>query len=218
MSRDIEALLAHLVADATPVPRLLPPWRRAALYLAYAAAVRMVLALLRGLRGDLATQWDSPVFLSGVAGGLATGLAGTVGAMMLAAPDRSRAWLALPFTAAVVWLAAVGVGCLRAWVPIAPGVVTPAELTSCFATVVLAGTPMTLGLIWLLRRAVPLHPTAPLAAAALAASGLTAVALSLLHSIEPSAMILAWNGLIVALALLANASATARVAPGLRAV
>ena len=213
MSRDIEALLAQLVNSATPVRRLLPPWRRAGLYLGYAAGVLLVLALLRGVRGDLAVQLDSPVFLAGVAGGLATGLAGTVAALMLAAPDRSRAWLAVPLGAAAVWLGAVGVGCLRAWVPIAPGAVTPDELASCFATVVLAGTPMTLGLVWLLRRAVPLRAAAPLAAAALAASGLTSVALSLLHSIEPSVMILGWNGLIVALALLANAIAATRVAP-----
>ena len=38
MSRDIEALLAQLVNSATPVRRLWPAWRRAGLYLGYAAA------------------------------------------------------------------------------------------------------------------------------------------------------------------------------------
>ncbi len=217
MSRDIDGLLAQLVADAAPVRRLLPPWRRAGLYLAYAAGVLVLLALTRGVRGDLVEQGDSPVFLAGVAGGLATGIAGAVAALMLAAPDRQRAWLALPLAVAGVWLGSVGVGCLRAWVPIAPGVVTPGELTNCFATVVLAGTPITLGLVWLLRRAMPLRTAAPLIAAALAASGLTSVALSVLHSIEPSAMILAWNGFIVALAVLAHSFAAARVSAGLRA-
>lgn len=217
MSRDIEVLLAELVAGATPVRRLWPTWHRAGLYLAYAALVLTVLALLRGVRGDFAAALDSPVFLAGVAGGALTGLAGTVAALMLAVPDRSRLWLVLPLGAALAWLMAVGLGCLRAWVPIAPGMVSPGELTNCFATVVLAGTPITLGLVWLLRRAVPLRPAAALAAAALAASGLTSVALALLHSIEPSVMILAWNGLIVVLALLANSIAgrRGRLQPGL---
>jgi hypothetical protein len=68
-------------------------------------------------------------------------------------------------------------------------------------------------MLLLLRRACPLRPGLPLAAGALAAAGVTATALTVLHGIAASAMILAWTGGIVALALLAHAAASRAVAP-----
>jgi len=215
MTRVTEQVIAALVADARPVRRLWPPARRMAGYLAFAAAVLAVLVLARGLRPDLAEQLQAPLFALGVAGGLLTGAAGTLAALMLATPDRSRYWIALPLPALALWLGAVGVGCLTFWVPIRPGVITPAELANCFATVVLAGTPLSLGMLWLLRRAVPLRPGMPLAAAALAASGMSSAALSLLHSIDPSVMILLWNGFILALFGLAHALAARMLPPAI---
>ncbi len=210
--RDTDDVIAALVADARPVHRLCPPHVRAAGYLAFAAAVLAVLALARGLRGDLAAQMAAPLFGLGVLGALLTGITGTLAALVLATPDRPRSWIALPLPALALWLGAVGAGCLVVWVPIRPGVVTAMELTSCFATVALAGTPLSLAMLWLLRRAVPLRPGLPLAAATLAASGMTSAALSLLHNIDPSAMILLWNGFILALVALAHALA-ARLLP-----
>ena len=204
MKPDTNQIIAALVAQSAPVRRLAPAWRRALGYLGFAALVLLTLALLRGVRADLAPRLATAAFATALAGGLATGIAGTLAALMLAAPDRSRWWITLPAATASVWLGAVGLGCLTLWVPITPGAVTAAEVSRCLATVILAGTPLSLALVWLLHRATPLRPGLPLAAAALGASGMTAAALSLLHSIDPSAMILAWNAGIVALAALAH--------------
>ena len=213
MTHDTASLLATLVADADPVRRLAPPWRRAGLYLSFAAAVLAGLALLRGVRPDLAAQFGSVDFLLATSSALLTGVTGVLAALLLAAPDRTRLWIALPLASAALWLGAVGLGCLRGWVALEPGALDPAELASCSLTVVLAGTPLTLAMLALLRRAAPLRPALPLAAAALAAAGITATALGLLHSIGASALVLAWTAGIIGLALLAHGLAARLVRP-----
>jgi len=213
MTHNTDTLIDALVAHARPVRRLAPPGRRAWHLLALAAGVLLALVLLRGLRPDLADCLATTAFVVGLLAALATAIAGTLAALLLAAPDRPRSWIALPLGAAALWLGAVGVGCLRAWVPLAPGMVTAAELANCFATVVLAATPVTIGLLWQLRRAVPLRPGLPLAAAVLAASGFTSVVLSLVHSINASVMILAWNVVIVGALALVHALASRLLPP-----
>ncbi len=204
MTRDTDALIEALVARAHPVRRLAPPGWRALGLLTLAGSVLLALVLVRGLRPDLLDCLATTTYVVGVVAALATAIVGTIAALLLAAPDRPRGWIALPLVAAALWLGAVGVGCLRAWVPLAPGMVTATELANCFATVALAATPVSLGLLWQLRRAVPLRPGLPLAAAVLAASGFASVVLSLVHSINASVMILAWNAAIVGALALAS--------------
>ena len=202
-----EALVDRLVQGAAPVRRLRPAWVRAAAYLTVAALVLAGLAAWRGPRADLVVRMADPAFALGLALALATGIAGAWAALMLAAADRARGWILLPLLAALGWVGAVGVGCLGAWEPLDPAAVSGAELGNCLLTAALAGTPLTLAMLWLLRRAAPLRPGLPLAAGALAAAGFAGLALGLLHAIAASAMVLGWTGLVVALALLAHAGA-----------
>lgn len=213
VTNDTAALITRLAAELRPVTPLAAPGRRVAAYLAFASGVLLLLLVLRGLRLDLGDKAASLSFALGIAGGLLTGATGAMAALLLAAADRSRLWILLPLPALALWLGAVGTGCLAVWVPITPGVVTLQEVSNCFLTVVLAGTPLSLGMIWLLRRAMPLRPTLPVLAATLAASGMTSAALSLLHSIDPSAMILIWNGGILAMIAAGQAWSARRALP-----
>jgi hypothetical protein len=213
MTRDTEALIAALAAHARPVRRLPPPSRRVLAYLGFAALLLAALAVARGPRGDLAERLADPAFLAALAAGLATGIAGALAALMLAAPDRSRGWIALPLATTAAWLAAIGLGCLGNWAPLQPGGIEAAELANCFATVALTGTPLTLAMAVLLRRAAPLRPGLPLLSAGLAAAGLASVALSVLHGVSASVMILAWTALVLALCLGASAAAARLLRP-----
>jgi hypothetical protein len=202
MRRDTAALMAALAADAGPVRRLGGPGRRVWGVLLVALVVLAGLVGARGARPDLAQRLGDPVFLGGMLAALATGVGGALAALALAAPDRSRGWIALPGLAALVWLGLVGVGCLGAWVPLLPGMVSAGELVNCALTVALAAAPLTLAMAWQVRRAVPLRAGLPLVAAALGAAGFSAAVLAAVHAIAASALILAWNiGLVGGLGL-----------------
>ena len=211
MTRDTAALVAALAEDAAPVRRLGGAGRRVLPLLAVAGAVLGALVALRGVRADLTLRLGEAGFLAGVLAALATGVAGALAALMLAAADRSRAWIALPVGAALAWLGSVGVGCLAAWVPLAPGMVSAAELANCGLTVALAAVPVTLAMAWQLRRAVPLRPGLALLAAALGAAGFCGAVLAAVHEIAASALILGWNIGLVAVLALVHAALAGRV-------
>jgi len=193
MSRDTDNLIAALVADAAPVRRVPPPLLRAGLWLALAAAIVALLALLHGTRGDLAARLRDTAFCLSVAAALLTGALASASAMLLALPDRSRWWLLLPLPAAALWLGGIGYGCLAHWTAFDPGGVQLAELLRCTATLLASSVPLSALMFWLLRHAARLRPGPAVLAGALAVAALTATALSLLHEFDASLMIVAWN-------------------------
>jgi hypothetical protein len=205
MTSGTAALIDAMVRHAGPVRRLPSLPRRTGTFLAVAGAVLVLVVALRGMRPDLAERLAEPLFLAGLLAALATGVGGALASLALAAPDRPRAWIALPLLTALAWMGLVGLGCLGAWVPVAPGSVTATVMADCLATVALAATPLSLVLLRQVRRAVPLRPILPMIAAALAAAGFTAVVVTAVHPIAASAQILAWNIGIVALLALIHA-------------
>ena len=66
-------------------------------------------------------------------------------------------------------------------------------LIRCFATLVLTSLPLSLAMLMMLRYAAPLRPTAVTLAGSLAVAAITATALSLLHDLDATVMILMWN-------------------------
>jgi hypothetical protein len=195
-----------LVERATPVRRLRPPLLRAGLWLGFAAIVVALLAVGHGLRTDLALRLREPGFALAIAAALATGILAAVAAFALSLPDRSR-WLALlPAPALAVWLATVGYGCLTDWVAVGPDGMHPGETLRCFATLVLTSAPLAVALAVMLRYAALLRPGAVAMTGGLAIGAVTSAALSLLHDLDATAMILVWNlgtaALIAALASL----------------
>ena len=186
-------LIDALVECATPVRRLRPPLVRGALWLALAALILALLAIVHGVRADLAERLHQPVFVVSITAALATGVLAAVAAFMVSLPDRSQWWLALPAPALAVWVGTIGYGCLTDWVVIGPDGVRFGETLRCFATLVLTSVPLAIALAVMLRYAALLRPGAVTLAGALAVAAITSSALSLFHDLDATLMILIWN-------------------------
>jgi hypothetical protein len=186
-------LIDALVECATPVRRLRPPLVRASLWLAFAGLILALLAIGHGVRGDLAERLHQPVFVVSIAAALATGVLAAVAAFVVSLPDRSQWWLLLPAPALAVWVGTIGYGCLTDWVSIGPDGVRFGETLRCFATLVLTSVPLAIALAAMLRYAALLRPGAVTLAGALAVAAITSSALSLIHDLDATMMILIWN-------------------------
>jgi hypothetical protein len=199
-------LIAALAADATPVRRLRPPLARAAAWLFFAILLLAGLAVVHGVRPDLAEHLRRPVFTLGIVASFATGILAAVASFLVSLPDRARLWLLLPAPSLVVWLSTIGYGCLTGWVSLGPDGVRAGEAARCFATLILTGLPLSLLLLVMLRHAAPLRPTAVTITGSLSVAAVTATALSLFHKLDATVMILIWNlgAPIVIMALVGN--------------
>ena len=195
-------LIDVLVADATPVRRLRPPAARAACWLLFATAVMLFVGIAHGVRADLALKLHQPVFVIGMVAAMATGILAALGAFIASVPGWSRRWLLLPIPASLVWVVTIGYGCLTNWVTIGPEGISIGETARCFATLVLVGTPLSLLTLVMLRHVVRLSPGPVIVVGSLAVAAMTAVALSILHPLDATAMILLWNFGVAALYLL----------------
>ena len=186
-------LIDALVECATPVRRLRPPLVRGALWLALAALILALLAIVHGVRADLAERLHQPVFVVSITAALATGVLAAVAAFMVSLPDRSQWWLAVPAPALAVWVGTIGYGCLTDWVVIGLDGVRFGETLRCFATLVLTSVPLAIALAVMLRYAALLRPGAVTLAGALAVAAITSSALSLFHDLDATMMILIWD-------------------------
>jgi hypothetical protein len=194
-------LIDVLAADATPVRRLRSPAARAACWLLFAAVVMLFVGVAHGVRADLAVKLHQPLFVIGMAAATATGILAAVAALIASVPGRSRHWLLLPAPAALTWVATIGYGCLTNWIAIGPEGMSVGETARCFATLVLVGMPLSLVMLIMLRHAARLEPGPVVMAGSLAVAAMTAVALSIFHPLDATAMILLWNLGVAALYL-----------------
>ena len=190
---DTLKLIDTLVECATPVRRLRPPLVRAAMWLGFAGAILVLLAIGHGVRTDLVAQLHQPIFAAGIAAALATGVLAAAAAFMISLPDRSHWWVLLPLPALGVWLGTIGYGCLTDWVNIGPDGVHMGEAVRCFATLVLTSVPLAIALAVMVRYSALLRPAAVTAVGALAVAAITSSALSLFHDLDATVMILIWN-------------------------
>jgi hypothetical protein len=186
-------LIDTLVDCASPVRRLRPPALRAALWLLFAALVLGLLAVVHGVRPDLAARLQQPGFVIGMTSALATGALAALASFKLSLPDGSRGWLLLPLPALALWVSTIGYGCLTDWVSIGPNGVHMGEAARCFATLLLTSVPLAIVMLVMLRYAALLRPTAVCATGGLAIAAITSCALSLFHSLDATLMILLWN-------------------------
>jgi hypothetical protein len=186
-------LIDALVECAAPVRRLRPPLLRALVWLGFAGIVLVLLAVAHGVRADLAERLLAPTFALGIAAALATGILAAIAAFALSLPDRSRWWALLPAPALAAWVSTIGYGCLTDWVSVSPDGVTFGETARCFATLVLTSVPLSIAMLVMLRYAALLRPDAVVGIGALAVAAITSAALSLLHDLDATAMILIWN-------------------------
>ena len=186
-------LISALTANLAPVRRLRPPVTRAACWLLLATLLLGLLAVSQGIRPDLPQRLREPTFILGISGALLTGVLAAVTAFMLSLPDRSRFYLLLPAPALILWLSTIGYQCLTNWVTLEAKGIRLGETARCFATLVLTSLPLSLAMLVMLRYAAPLRPMAVTLTGSLAVAAITAMALSLLHDLDATLMILMWN-------------------------
>jgi hypothetical protein len=186
-------LIDKLVESATPVRRLYPPLVRAGLWLLLAAVILALLSVAHGLRPDIAICLQRPIFVVSMAGALATGILAAIASFEVSLPDSSRSWLLLPAPALAIWVSTVGYGCLTDWVSMGPDGIRMGEAARCFATLLLTSVPLAIMMLIMLRHAAVLRPTAVSATGGLAVAAMTSFALSLIHDLDATIMILVWN-------------------------
>jgi hypothetical protein len=191
--RNTSDLIDALVDSATPVQRLRPPFLRAALWLALAVALLGLLSIALGMRPDISVRLQQPVFVVSMIGALATAILAALAAFKLSLPDSSRWWLLLPSPALAVWVSTIGYGCLADWVRMGPGGIRMGEAARCLATLLLTSVPLSIAMLIMLRHAASLRPTAVSATGGLAIAAITSFALSLIHDLDATIMILIWN-------------------------
>ncbi len=206
-------LIDKLVESATPVRRLYPPLVRAGLWLLLAAVILALLCVAHGLRPDIAMRLRQPIFVVSMVGALATGILAAIASFKVSMPDGSRWWLLLPAPTLAIWVSTIGYGCLTDWVNMGPDGIRMGEAVRCFATLLLTSVPLAITMLIMLRHAAALRPTAVSATGGLAIAAMTAFALSLLHDLDATIMILVWNlGTAAVIASLASTFGRAALA------
>jgi hypothetical protein len=191
--RHTSDLIDALADSVTPVRRLRPPFLRATLWLSLAAVVLGLLCVAQGVRTDIAMRLQEPVFIVSMIGALATAMLAALASFKLSLPDSSRGWLLLPLPALAVWASTIGYGCLTNWVRMDPEGIHMGEAARCFATLLLTSAPLSIVMLVMLRHAALLRPTAVAAIGGLAIAAMTSFALSIIHDLDATIMILIWN-------------------------
>ena len=110
-----ERLISDLADDLAPVRRLKPPGVRALTWLAVVAATGIVLAAFADLSALVHRLGGARDMWLSVIGSTFTAILAAIAAFQLSLPDARRTWALLPLPAALLWIIASGVGCLRNW-------------------------------------------------------------------------------------------------------
>lgn len=199
-------LIDSLVDSATPVRRLAPPLLRTCIWLALAILILALLCVAHGVRPDLPTRLRQPIFVFSMLGALATAVLAALASFKLNLPESPRGWVLLPLPGFAMWVSTISYGCLTDWISMNPNGIQLGEAARCFATLLMTSVPLSIAMAIMLRFAAPLRPTIVSAAAGLAVAAMTSFALSLLHNLDASIMILIWNlGMAVLIAGMASA-------------
>jgi hypothetical protein len=199
-----EQLIGSLTADLAPVRRLRAPGLRAAGWLAVVAAVAAGLAMISDVGAMAHRLAETPDMWLAVAGSTFTAILGAIAVFQLSLPDRSASWALLPLPAALLWIGASGVGCLRSWVLPDTHVASLVEARTCLIFIVGLSIPLSALLILMLRRACPLQPGLTAAVAGLAVASASATLLNFFHPYDAAATDLAVHVLAVGIVVAAN--------------
>jgi hypothetical protein len=105
---------------------------------------------------------------------------------------------------ALLWIGASGMGCLRAHIPGMP-VLDLHGANDCFIFIISFSIPLSGLLIWLLRRACPLHPVLTAVIVGLASASASASLLEICHNFDAAATDLLMHAVAVAIVVALNA-------------
>jgi hypothetical protein len=199
-----EALIDVLGAELTPVRRLPPPWLRTLGWLSMVAVIAVVMFMHFGA-STMVHRWNAAPDLGWAAfGGVITAITAALAAFALAVPGRSIRWVWVPVPSALLWIGASGMGCLRAHIPGMP-VLDLHGANDCFIFIISFSIPLSGLLIWLLRRACPLHPVLTAVIVGLASASASASLLEICHNFDAAATDLLMHAVAVAIVVALNA-------------
>jgi hypothetical protein len=206
-----ERLIRDLATDLAPVRRLRPPSVRALAWLAVVVATAIVLAMIADLPALGRRLTAVPDMWLAVTGSALTAILAAFAAFQLSLPDARRAWAALPLPAALLWIVASGVGCLRAWFVPGTHAADLSEARDCLIFIVGLSVPLSALLIMMLRCACPLQRGVTAAIAGLAAAAAAATLLNFFHPYDAAATDLTVHVFAVALVIVANRAFSGRL-------
>jgi hypothetical protein len=206
-----ERLIRDLAADLAPVQRLAPPTVRALGWLAVVVAVAVALATVANLSALWHRLSGAPDLWLAVLGSAATAILAAIAAFQLSLPDAGRAWALLPLPAALLWIFASGLGCLRAWLAPDTHVANMSEARDCLMFIVGLSGPLSALLIMMLRRACSLQPGLTAAIGGLAAAAAAATLLNFFHPFDAAATDLVVHAFAVAFVIAANRALSTRL-------
>lgn len=185
-SSTLDGLVDDLSRDLAPVRRLPPPAFRALAWFATVPALALLLmpfADLDAMRLRLAV----PDLGLAATGALATALSAALAAFQTSVPGRSALWALLPLPPALLWIGASGLGCLRTWIAPESNLADAEDMRGCLIFLVSVSLPLSVLLVWMLRRACPMRPNLTAALAGLAAAGAAAALLVPIHAHDATA-------------------------------
>lgn len=194
MTDQTDKLIADLAADLTPVQRLAPPFRRAAIWLVVAVAINVAAALIHGLRPDLADMLHHTGYTLLLITTFLTGLLAGIAVFLVSVPGWSARWALLPVPGLVLWFASASYGCYADWVRMGPAGLTLGSSFDCFTWIVGLSLPISLGLYFMLRHGAWIRPGLTLILGMLSTSALVASGLSLFHPVETSLVNVVYHG------------------------
>jgi len=199
-----EALIASLVEDLQPTPRLYPPLLRALLWLGVVTLCVAGVALYADLGAFARRLAAAPDLALAYAGSVVTLALAAVAAFHLALPDRRDRWALLPLPGLLLWVGASGLGCFRDWIAPETHLAPLREAPECFMFIVGLSAPLAALLVYMLARAHPLRPGPVTAMAGLAAAAAANVLLAFMHPFDAGFTDLASHAVAVAVVILLN--------------
>lgn len=205
----VDARIDTLVQDLRPVRPLPPAGLRALAWLAAACLVGLAVAALAGTV-DLRARLATADLRLAAAGALLTAVTAAYAAFATSVPGRTAAWALLPVPAALLWIGASGLGCLRAY--LAPAAAAEAQTgLGCFGFLTAVSLPLSVLLVLMLRRACPLRPNLTAALGGLATAAAAATLLVPFHPEEATATDIAIHGATVLAVIALNGLAGGRL-------
>ena len=199
-----EHLISDLADDLAPVRRLRPPGVRALTWLAVVVATGIVLAAFADLSALVHRLGGARDMWLSVTGSTFTAILAAIAAFQLSLPDARRTWALLPLPAALLWVIASGVGCLRNWLVPDTHAADLSEARDCLILIVGLAVPLSALLIVMLRRACSLQPELTALIAGLASAAAAATLLNFFHPFDAAATDLAVHAVAVAIVITAN--------------
>jgi hypothetical protein len=199
-----ERLIRDLATDLVPVRRLRSPTVRALRWLAVVVILAVALAMVADGPALERRLSAVPDMWLAVTGSVMTAILAALAAFQLSLPDANRAWALLPLPAALLWVVASGLGCLRAWLVPGTHVAELSEARDCLIFIIGISIPLSVLMIVMLRRACSLQPGLTAAIAGLATAAAAATLLNFFHPFDAAATDLAVHACAVALVIVAN--------------